>query len=325
MAFMLLASGIQAQDAVFSDPATAPLGLNPALAGAVNDLQVTLVQRTKRNPIGDPFHTLAAGVHGCVKRGKEQGTTSGGRFGAGIQFRSDRTTALNTTEVALALAYHVPVTRNSSVGAGLQVGLLQFVQGGPDGQWGSQYDGLQYDPSIPSGEASVRDRHAALDLGGGVVYALHWGGGRDAVQNRFTAGASGQHLARPKLFADPALGHIAVRWSGFAQARLLLGKPTNYLVPAAYFFAQGPSTMMLAGSSFGHVFGPAKSFQNEAVQVKVELGASWRSDGAVVAQMAVRWSTFSISLAYDVPTFSTMARKSATEVALGYAMEPQER
>ncbi|MBK7286849.1 MAG: type IX secretion system membrane protein PorP/SprF [Flavobacteriales bacterium] len=112
MAFMLLASGIQRR--TLCSPIRLRLhGLNPALAGAVNDLQVTLVQRTKRNPIGDPFHTLAAGVHGCVKRGKEQGTTSGGRFGAGIQFRSDRTTALNTTEVALALAYHVPVTRNS--------------------------------------------------------------------------------------------------------------------------------------------------------------------------------------------------------------------
>lgn len=324
-AFMLVSAVTFAQDAMFSDPATAPLGLNPALAGAVYDLQATLVQRTQRNPVGDPFRNLAAGLHGCVKQGKEQGTTSGGRFGAGIQFRSDRTTALNTTQVAIDLAYHVPLTRNSSVGAGLQAGLLQHVLGDPEGQWGSQYDGLQYDPSIPSGEASVRNRHSALDLGGGLVYALYWGGGRDAVQNRFTAGFSGQHLARPQLFADPAQDRIAIRWTGFAQARLLLGKPTNYLAPAAYFFAQGPSSMVLAGGAFGHVFGAARSFQNEAMQVKVELGASWRSDGAVVAKLVVCWSAFSVALAYEVPTGSTMALKSATEVALGYAAEPQER
>lgn len=322
---MLVSAVTFAQDAVFSDPATAPLGLNPALAGAVYDLQATLVHRTQRNPIGDPFRTLAAGLHGCVKQGKEQGTTSGGRFGAGIQFKSDRTTALNTTQVAIDLAYHVPLTRNSSVGAGLQAGLLQHVLGGPEGQWGSQYDGSQYDPSITSGEASVDAKHTAIDLGGGVVYALHWGGGRDAMQNRFVAGFSGQHLARPQLFKDPAQDRMSIRWAGFAQAQLLLGKPTNYVAPAAYFFAQGPSSIVLAGGAFGHVFGAAKSFQNGSVQVRVELGASWRSDGAVVAQLAVRWSAFSVALAYDVPTASTMAFKNATEVALGYAAEPEQR
>ena len=324
-AFMLVSSITFAQDAVFSDPAAAPLGLNPALAGAMIDLQATLVQRTQRNPICDPFRTLAAGVHGCLKRGKEQGTTSGGRFGAGIQFGTDRTTVLNTTQVAVDLAYHVPLARNSSVGAGLQAGLLQYVQGGPAGRWGSQYDGLQYDPSIPSGEPPVDAKHTAIDLGGGVVYVLQWGDPRDVSHSRFTAGFSGQHLGRPQLFDDPTQGRMAIRWAVFAQARLLLGKPTNYLTPAVYFFAQGPSSVVLTGGSFGHVFGAAKSFQNEAVQVKVELGASWRSDGAVVAQLAVRWSAFSVSLAYDVPTSGTTALKSASEVALGYAAEPQER
>lgn len=325
MAVMLVSSVTFAQDAVHSDPRAAPLGLNPALAGAVYDLQATLVQRTQQNPIGDPFRTLAAGVHGCVKHGKDQGTTAGGRLGAGIQFRSDRTTALNTTQVALDMAYHVPMTRNSSVGAGLQFGFLQLLQGGPDGRWGSQYDGLQYDPSLPSGEAAVDAKHTAIDLGGGVVYVLQWGDPRNAIKNRFTTGFSGQHLGRPRLFKDPAQDRMSIRWTGFGQARLLLGKPTNYLAPAAYFFAQGPRNMVLAGGAFGHVFGAERSFQNEAIQVKVELGASWRSDGAVVVRMAVRWSAFSVALTYDVPTAGTMALKSATEVALGYATELQER
>jgi type IX secretion system PorP/SprF family membrane protein len=253
MALMLIANGVFAQDVVFSEPITAPLTLNPAWAGAVNDMEANLVQRTQQNPLGDPFRTLAAGFASSLKSKSE--SNAAGRSGVGVQLVSDRTSAMNTTQIALSFAHHVAITRNSSVGVGLQGGLLQTAQNGADGQWGSQYDGLQYDSSIPSGEASIRNKHTALDLGGGVVYAVHWGVGRDAVQNRFTAGISGQHLARPQLFSDPAQDRIAVRWAAFTQARLLLGKPTNYLAPAAYFFAQGPSNIAIVGGAFGHVFG----------------------------------------------------------------------
>ena len=321
-ALMLLAgwSCLHAQDAVLSEPSSASLSLNPAMAGVLHDLDAQLVHRTRRIPVGTPFRTVYAGVAGCLYRGKAQGAVEAGRLAGGIHFHSDKSQALRSTEFAADLAYHVPLTRNSSLGAGLFLGLLQTMQGDADGQWGSQYNGLRYDANRPSYETMDATRHTGVDLGGGMLYALHWNEGRQERQSHFIAGFSAAHLSRPQLFGNGPQDRISVRWSLFATSRVLLAGAMNWVSPEAYVFKHGPSELLIAGGSFGHVFGSPVSFQNAAVQVEVELGAAYRSDEAILAKLRVAWSAFSVTMVYDIPAGGPDPANSATEIALGYTL-----
>lgn len=311
---------LHAQDAVFSEPASAALSLNPAMAGVLHDVDAQLVHRTRRIPIGTPYRTVYAGVDGCLHRGKEQGAVEAGRLAGGIHFRSDNSQALRSTEFAAVLAYHVPLTQNSSLGAGLSLGLLQTVQGDVDGQWGSQYNGLRYDANLPSYETLDATRHTGVDMGGGMLYALRWNEGREERQSHFIVGLSAAHLSRPQLFGNGPQDRIPVRWSLFATSRILLAGAMNWISPEAYVFKQGPRQLLIAGGSFGHVFGSPVSFQNAAVQVEVELGAAYRSDDAILAKLRVGWSAFSVTMVYDIPSGGPDHSNSATEIALGYAL-----
>ena len=327
LALLLLAGGscLHAQDAVFSEPSSAALSLNPAMAGVLHDVDAQLVHRTRRIPIGTPFRTVYAGVAGCLHRGKEQGAVESGRLAGGIHFRSDNSQALRSTEFAADLAYHVPLTRNSSLGAGLSLGLLQTIQGDVDGQWGSQYNGLRYDANRPSQETLDATRHTGVDMGGGLLYSLRWNEGRQERQSHFIAGFSAAHLSRPQLFGNGPQDRISVRWSLFARSRMLLAGAMNWISPEAYVFKQGPSQLFIAGGSFGHVFGSPVSFQNEAVQVEVELGAAYRSDDAILAKLRVAWSAFSVTMVYDIPSGGPDHANSATEIALGYALNKEKK
>ena len=313
--------GGQAQDAVLSSPTSAPLLLNPAMAGALHDVEANLAHRDQRNGSGPPFRTIMAGVDGVVRIGKGSDPETSGKFGAGVNLLNDKTNALRTTGFGLDVAYHVPLTRFSTVGAGVSVGYLQTMQGAADGQWASQYNGYDHDPDRPSGESFGNIRHAAMDLGGGVVYAMKWGGGRTERSSGFHAGLSALHLGRPQLLGDAADDRIAVRWALFGQGKVMLNAGKNWLSPEAQLFKQGPSILVIAGGSLGHLFGPSRSFQNEAIQVEVELGAAYRSDQAILAKLRIAWSAFAISLVYDIPSGGPDPAHSATGIALGYALD----
>lgn len=322
---VLVTLALHAQDVVLSSPASVPLMLSPAMAGALNDLEAQAVHRDQVNGLSAPFRTVMVSVDGVLRFGQGRPAETSGKFGIGLYAVSDKTSALRSTGAGVDVAYHVPLSRFSTLGAGLSVGLLQVRQGTADGQWASQYNGFEYDPDLPSGESFGKIHHTAMDLGGGLQYMRRWGGTREKRPSEFCAGIAGQHLGRPRLLSNGAQDRMAMRWSVFGKGRMMLAGERNWLSSEAFFIQQGPGTLVIAGGAFGHVFGAPTIFQNAAIQVDVELGAAYRNDNAVLAMLKVAWKSYSISMVYDIPAGGMEASRSATEIALSYMLAPKRR
>jgi type IX secretion system PorP/SprF family membrane protein len=321
LCFAAAGSSIRAQDAVFSQQDLIPLALNPAFAGAVDDIGAHLIHRSQWSSIGDPFRTTGATFDTRLGRNRQTTSAHAGQLSLGVSFLSDHAGAMKTTRADLAVAYHVFLTPNSIIGAGITTGLLQTVMDGASGEWASQYDGIRYDPALPSGEAADTRGHNAFDLGGGLLYTL-WATGQGVPDDRssLNIGLSGQHLGRPAISAD-GTDRLPVRWSAFINGRWKFGRSQTYIDPGAYYHRQGPGSQLLAGSYIGHRFGPQRAFQNEAIQLCVQLGAFYRLDDAVVAKALFQWDAYSLGMAYDI-TVSSLARtnsgKGAAEIVLCY-------
>jgi|GEM_PF-372513 len=311
----------QAQDAIFSQQELTPLNLDPALAGAVDDIGAHLIHRSQWSSITDPFRTTGATLDARLGRNKQTSSAHAGKMGLGVSFLSDHAGAMKTTCADMALAYHVFLTPNSTFGAGITAGLLQTVMDQANGEWASQYDGIRYDPGLSSGEAADTRGHSALDLGGGLLYTL-WATDRGMPDDRssLNIGVAGQHLGRPAITAD-GMDRIPIRWSAFINGRWKFGQSQTYLDPGAYYYRQGPASQLLVGSYIGHRFGPSRVLQNDAVQLCMQLGAFYRIDDAVVAKALFQWDAYSMGMAYDITVSSlasTNSGRGAAEIVLCY-------
>lgn len=132
---------------------------------------------------------------------------------------------ISSTQISLAVADHVMISRNSKIGVGLNIGYVQRAIDQASGQWASQYDGFSYNPGLSSGEVFSNPRYGILDLGAGLVYTYQRRMNTLAKSmDRFLSiGLAAYHVNRPNnSFIASGNDKLPIRYTAFATGEMAL-------------------------------------------------------------------------------------------------------
>lgn len=296
---------LRGQDVHFSQMMFSPIQVNPALAGADHDIQAIAMYRSQWQSIAYPFKTIQGSYDMRFRPGKSKK----GYFGIGLQVFSDQAgeVKVSSTNIGLALGYHLRMDDRNTLGAALLGAYNQSGLNYDAARWGSQYDGLKYDPSLPTNEVINNNSFGFFDAGVGVVYNYkkneRYMTGND--QQWFSAGVAMYHLNRAKYgFVDLSNDKLYSRISVFARGLVGIGNSKLSVMPATYFQMQGPSRELLIGTYLKYQLQEASKYTGLKDAIAISPGIFYRNQDAVVLKFLLEWSNYSIGFAYDLNTSS---------------------
>lgn len=323
--FSSLVSVSYAQDVHFSQMAYSPLTLNPALAGANSPLQAIVNYRTQWKSVASPYQTIGASFDVRLnenKRGKK------GHLGLGVNFFNDQSgdARIATNNANLHLAYHILLDRKSTFGGGLYTGFGQRSVSPAAGKWASQFNGMEYDPTLSSGENFQYNQFSYMDVGAGLVYTYKNSERYMTSNNQrdFNAGLAVYHLNRPGYsFINPNEEQLFMRWSLFANAVIGIENTKMSLMPAIFYQRQKTAQELLLGTYVRYMLVEESRITGFNKGTFMSFGMFYRNKDALVAKAMFEWSDYSVGFAYDV-NVSSLVEVSKTrggfELFLRYNM-----
>lgn len=138
---------------------------NPAVTGTFDeDVRASAHYRQQWRSAGNGFTTSAINAEGNFLR------RSGQYFSAGAFVLTDQSGNANirSTQVLASGAFHLKVSNKNSMSAGMQFAMLQRSMDIAGLRWDAQYDGIQYDPTLPTMETMENSMIRRYDVATGV-------------------------------------------------------------------------------------------------------------------------------------------------------------
>jgi type IX secretion system PorP/SprF family membrane protein len=295
IALLILHQHTIAQDIHFSQFYMAPLMQNPALAGAERSSEAMLNYRSQWQSVADPYSTMSATAHTRI------GSTPGKNyFALGINFFQDQSgdAKMRTLQAGLALAYHVRIGRNHTLGLGVRADYGQLSVDSRAFQWGSQYSGNGYDPGIDPGETLDRAAFSYPDISSGLVWSYNNTSGKGRVQrNNYRQGSFGIsvfHLNRPEYSFFGSGQRLFPKM--VLHGRFLLSIPASKIAlnPGFMFYRQGPNSEMLLGSMIRYDLISESKYTGVYKTSGIYLGGYLRAGDAFVISSMFEFDLISI-------------------------------
>lgn len=320
---LLLSGALNAQDIHFTQYQMQPLVQSPAMAGIGHDMRAVLQHRNQWASVTTPFRTTAFSYDMQLK--KKRGKS--GFLAVGINFFSDKAgdSRLNSSHGGLSLAYHIRTGENSTIGAGLFGGFGQRSIDPGGLQWGAQYDGLAYDPTLSTGESLAAESFTFVDLGlGGTWHYNSAKGTKDVVTNQSTQATVGFgyfHVTRPTYTFLNTEEQLNARLVLHGNARFSLGEGNSAIVPSFQYSKQGPSSEVMLGALFRYVLAPTSKVTGLNKGAALSLGPVIRLNDAVAIAAMLEFGQMAVGMSYDLNT-STLRSASnglgAFEIAIRF-------
>lgn len=323
----LIPLGAKAQDIHFSQMEFSPLTLNPAMAGANYDLEANLNFRSQWNSVAKPYQTVAASVYSRFN--PKNKPTKKAYIAGGLDFFNDQSGSnrVTTNHVNLSFATHIILGEGSSLGLGIYGGWSQRLIDPSASTWASQYDGMQYNAALSSGEDFRNPSFNAFDVGAGMVYSYNSKNSRIGENDgkRINVGFSTYHINRPNYsFLNSSGERQYMRFSGFINGSFGVRNSRIIIEPGIYFHQQGPAREIYLGSYVKYIIKDASSYTIFVQAFTASIGLFYRNQDALVVKAMLEWNGMGLGFAYDVNTFNSLMTaskgKGAFEFALRYTI-----
>jgi type IX secretion system PorP/SprF family membrane protein len=298
--FMNAAGKLKSQDIHFSQFMMTPLLINPAQAGSDNEIRAILNYKNQWNTIASPYKTFNFSYDMSLKK-KKKGT---GFSSVGINIFDDKAgnAGMGTFQANLVYAYHVYLSENSTLAGGLYGAFGQRQVNFSDLQWGSQYDGMNYNSALPSGEQPASNSFSYMDFGGGV----HWKYSRNERymtgndQRTFNAGISVFHVNTPKYSFYDTGERLSMKEVVYGNALIGIGNSNLSIVPGVLFSKQGAENELELGSLFRYQLKESAKITGFVKGSSISVGAYYRNKDAIIATILYEVSQYSVGISYDV-------------------------
>lgn len=314
---LILSIGVRAQDIHFSQFYMSPLTQNPAMAGALFDLEALANYKSQWSSVTTPYKTVAVSYD--MRFGKKK--DSKGFWAGGLNFFSDRAGDANMgiTQANLSIAYHVRLNDYNTLGGGLQGGYAQRSISPTGLQWGNQYNGNNFDATLPSGETLSPTAFSYADAAAGIVWTYNNTSGAKMVTDnhdlKFNLGASVFHPQQPSYSyyssSEKLYAKFVVHGSGLISVP---GKNIAF-VPGFMYYRQGPTQEIYAGTMIRYKLKQDSKYTGFQQGAAFSLGAYYRAQDAIAATMLLEYSNYAIGFSYDI---NTSPLKAATNAQGGY-------
>lgn len=167
---------VSAQDVRFSQFNATPLQINPGLAGMGNGYnRANLNYRSQWSSIQNSYSTVSASIDLPIF--SEKMRWKKGYLGLGTSFYSDKAGdgKLGTTEADFVISSALFVGAKSKIALGIMGSYIQKSVNPDNIKWDQQYNGYEYDSSLPSGENFASISTSAMDMSAGLSYRYFTG------------------------------------------------------------------------------------------------------------------------------------------------------
>jgi len=287
--FVILATGLHAQDIHFSQFLSSPLNLNPALCGSYEgDLRLCLNHKGQWQSFANAYSTFSASFDANLKVPFVRKS----RFGAGLLLNSDKSGDgnLSTNQVKINLSWHQPITGDSSlfVSAGVNAG---FTNHGVDVNllhFGSQYIDGQFNPDAPANETFVSDKISYFDYSAGLNIGYI---SKSTVL--YHIGFSVQHINEPEKSFNQSDEIVLPRKYVYHAGCEWNIKDDLFLDPFIMFMHQGTYIESDVGAIIRVAYNP--------LGLKyIFTGLSMRSRDSGILMMGANYQNIRLTLSYDI-------------------------
>lgn len=205
LALVLASFAGRAQDALLSPYWLSPVFVNPSETGNFEQsIRANAIYQNQWLSAGETFITSGAAVD--VSLGKQSEKDSYLAFGATVlQDRAGTTNFGYMTGMATA-AYHLKMGTKDKVSAGLQVGFIQHSMQNAGLKWDSQFNGVGYDPGLPSNENFNGEVRNFFD----GAFGFNWQhtSNRDF---RYSVGYAAHHVMQSQTLLEEGNGRLMMR------------------------------------------------------------------------------------------------------------------
>jgi type IX secretion system PorP/SprF family membrane protein len=255
--------------------------------------------------------------------------TDYGYWGTGVMLCSDRSgdSKMDIMQGNLNLAYHLKIAKGQTLGLGLMGGFGQRSVGINAMQWGNQYDGMNFDPTLPSKEGNAGSfTNSFLDLGTGLVYTFNREARSMTANDRIHAivGLAVFHPHRPD-YSFLENGEDRLHRKYVFHGSSVIGIPNSRLsvIPGFMYKIQGTAQELVMGSQLRYQLTEGSQITGFVPSMELYFGAYYRFRDALILTSLLQYGGFGVGLSYDV-TASNLARanngRGALELSLSFKL-----
>lgn len=302
-------SNLSAQDIHWSQFNDIPLFQNPAHTGMFNgDYRMMANFRDQWRAVTKAFTTFSLSADSRVYKKPN--------FGYGLLFFHDVSGdgKLRTIEFHALGSYQLKLNSDSThlLRFGMNLGLNHRQVNWNNFYFDSQFNGVQFDPNLPSNELYQNDRKTNLTLGTGFIYEF-----RINDRKRIYAGLSAFNLNQPNQGFYNSKIKRDIRINFFAKAIYKLDIDWD-IVPSLQFNVQGVYRELMIGSQVRYHF-----VQTAKQNIAFYGGAFYRNRDAAFISIGADYNNWFAGLSYDI-NFSKLVPASKArggfEVSLRYIL-----
>lgn len=300
----------KAQDLHFSQFFEAPLLRNPALAGLYEgDIRVQGVYRNQWNSISFPYQTGSFNAEYKFPVGKGEDFMT-----VGLQMLMDKagTVALTTNHLLPAVVFHksLSATRNTYLSLGFMGGAVTRRLDRSRVTTNNQYDGFEYNGSLPDGEVFASN-YAYFDASVGGSFSSTLG---SEEQHLFFAGLAYHHITKPVNSFYRNINHLP-KWvlSGGLKINLDM---YSYVTFHGDYYRQMPYQMAIAGGLYSRKIG-----DEDVPTYTIHAGMYYRYKDALIPVVKMDYYPFSMAFSYDINVSSLAVasrNRGGFEISLSY-------
>lgn len=292
---------ISAQDFHYSMFTMAPITLNPALTGNfTGDLRIVNNYRTQWGNISKPFSTYSFGGDlPLPKKSKKRASPDFFAIGLNVNVDKAGSTSLKNNQFNGSFSYNKSL---DGVGAtffsiGFSVGANQRSINLASSSWDQQFDGLNYDPSLSTGETNLpNDHYIYADYAAGVAVTT-------VSNDRFkmSGGASVSHLSQPEIQFLGGTDKLYMKIGFHYTAQIAVGANSNTsFIPQLQFVMQGPAKLINAGAGLRYKLQDRSHYTGYQNDRSFTIGGMYRLGDAVSGYVRVDIGAVGAAINYDI-------------------------
>ena len=306
---LLSASYANAQDIHWSQFNDNPIFQNPANAGHFRgDVRFIGNYRDQWRSVTVPFQTLNFSVDATPLNRRD--------IGYGLMVFHDVVGDGNfrTIEIQGNIAKQFKITADSmhTLRAGLNVGMNHRQLNFDKFYFDNQFNGVQFFPSLPTGEVLFSDSRTNLNVGAGLTYQYY-----ENERFNFTGGFGFYNINRPNQGFYGDVIRRDLRFTAFGKGIYKLNYDWD-LVPGFQVSVQGKYREIMVGSSAKY------TLVNRMGDYKaLYAGLYYRNRDAAFLSLGMDFQAWFVGVSYDV-NFSLLVPASRTrggvEIAVRYIM-----
>jgi type IX secretion system PorP/SprF family membrane protein len=296
---ILASCALTAQDFHYSMFTMAPLTLNPALTGNfTGDIRIVNNYRMQWPTVSKAYKTYTLGVDMPIMK-RDRRNASPDFFAVGLNANVDKAGSSKLRNNA----YNACFSYNKSLDG---IGMTYFSLGGSAGMsqrsisldgssWDMQFNGLAYDPSLPTGEINQADSYLYFDFAAGAAMTT-------VANDRFkmSGGLSVSHLSKPSVDFLGYKDKLYMRFCGHYNAQIAIGANSNaWLTPVVQYVQQGPARLINAGVGIKCQLSQRSHYTNYQSDKFFSIGGMYRMADAVSMYTRFDYDAFGIGFNYD--------------------------